>query len=507
MKTLLLALVCGWRAGRGLDVHVHTTPRRRPVRAGRDGVDSARQVSHGRVGGEAFQDAKDVHEVELDGFWMDKTEVTNEQFAKFVEETKYVTVAEQQARPEGLPRRAEGETGALLRRLRHAEERARRFAANWTGGRPSRARAGITPKGPTAAIKGREKHPVVHVCYDDAEAYAKWAGKRLPTEAEWEYAARGGLDRKRYVWGDEADAGRQVALPTSGRASSPTRTPKHDGSRRHRPGRLVTRPTATACTTWPATSGSGAATGIGPTTTRTARRSNPQGPDGQPRPERAGRAEARAARRLVPVQRRVLRPLPARRPRQGRDRQRRVAHRLPLRPRQSDTSRRQDDKMAMPISSSCSVLFAVLLVPRDRQRVQHGLRVPAGFEVTEFADSNLANDIYTMTLDPKGRVVVAGRGYIRLLDRQGRRRQGRSARRVRRRAEGRRDGPVLGGRLALFHRRRRAAALPRRKATTRRTAVRADLQAEDRRRARRPRHPPRPRRLALRAVRQQHRHR
>jgi formylglycine-generating enzyme required for sulfatase activity len=151
---------------------------------------------------EAFADARDVHEVEVDGFWMDRTEVTNAQFARFVEATGYVTVAERKPTAEEFP-------GVPPEKLvpfsivfsRPAPGQPARHEGDWWKIVPGACWK--SPEGPDSTVKGREDHPVVHVCWEDAAAYAKWAGKRLPTEAEWEYAARGGLDRKRYVWGDE----------------------------------------------------------------------------------------------------------------------------------------------------------------------------------------------------------------------------------------------------------------------------------------------------------------
>jgi formylglycine-generating enzyme required for sulfatase activity len=147
-------------------------------------------------------DAKPWHRVYVDGYWMDKTEVTNEQFARFVKATGYVTVAERKPRAEDYP-------GALPEKLvagsvvfsppDHPVELDNHFrwwdyvpGANWRH-----------PEGPKSDINGRMNHPVVHVAYKDAVAYCNWAGKRLPTEAEFEFASRGGLDRKRYAWGDE----------------------------------------------------------------------------------------------------------------------------------------------------------------------------------------------------------------------------------------------------------------------------------------------------------------
>jgi formylglycine-generating enzyme required for sulfatase activity len=141
------------------------------------------------------------HRATVDGFWADRSPVTNEQFRAFVEATGYVTFAEIAPRAEDYP-------GALPEMLNAGSivfNKPRRgtntnnctwwsfvFGADWRH-----------PTGPDSSIDGLDKHPVVHIAFRDAEAYARWAGKELPSEAEWEFAARGGLDGAEFAWGDQ----------------------------------------------------------------------------------------------------------------------------------------------------------------------------------------------------------------------------------------------------------------------------------------------------------------
>ena len=163
------------------------------------------------VGMQATTDSRPVHRVYVDGFWMDTTEVTNEQFAKFVKATGYRTIAERTPRAEdfpGAPPENLVAGGVVYTPPDHPVPLDDHFqwwsyvkGANWRH-----------PNGPRRSLAGHDDFPVVQVAYDDAVAYATWTDKRLPTEAEWEFAARGGLGGRMYPWGDEfTPGGRSMA--------------------------------------------------------------------------------------------------------------------------------------------------------------------------------------------------------------------------------------------------------------------------------------------------------
>jgi len=152
-----------------------------------------------------------VHQVQISSFWMDESEVTNAQFAEFVNATGYLTTAEKaidwnemaKQLPAGTAKPADSllapsslvfvPTTGAVNLTDYSQWWEFRRGANWKH-----------PEGPQSTIQGRENHPVVHISWDDASAYARWAGKRLPTEAEWEWACRGGLKDKIYPWGNES---------------------------------------------------------------------------------------------------------------------------------------------------------------------------------------------------------------------------------------------------------------------------------------------------------------
>jgi sulfatase modifying factor 1 len=175
-----------------------------------------------------------VHRVAVDAFWVDRTPVTNREFREFVRATGHITFAEIAPDPKDYP-------GALPNMLKpgslvfnppkHAVDDMRdwsqwwtfKFGANWK-----------RPYGPRSSLSGLNDHPVVHVAYSDALAYAKWVGKDLPTEAEWEFAARGGLDGAEFSWGDElTPGGKQMANTWQG--AFPHENLKLDGYERTSP--------------------------------------------------------------------------------------------------------------------------------------------------------------------------------------------------------------------------------------------------------------------------------
>jgi formylglycine-generating enzyme required for sulfatase activity len=179
----------------------------------------AGQFIMGSAGNEGRPDEYPKHPVKLTGFWMDATEVTNAAFQQFVDATGYITTAEKapvweelkQQLPPGTPKPPDSMlVAASLVFTPPSQPVSLRDASQWWGW--TKGADWRHPGGIQTSIEGKENYPVVQVSWDDANAYAAWAGKRLPTEAEWEWAARGGLSNKTYPWGEEdVDSGKAKA--------------------------------------------------------------------------------------------------------------------------------------------------------------------------------------------------------------------------------------------------------------------------------------------------------
>jgi formylglycine-generating enzyme len=176
---------------------------------------------------EFYPEERPVHRVSVDGFLMDEHPVTVAEFRRFVKETGYVTLAEHAPDAEQYP---DADPDLLVpgSLVFHATAGPvdLRDVSNWWSYEPGAQWR--HPEGPESTLHGRERHPVTHVAVEDAEAYAEWVGKELPTEAEWEFAARGGLEGATFAWGDEfAPKGKMMANTWQG--EFPWQNLKSDG--------------------------------------------------------------------------------------------------------------------------------------------------------------------------------------------------------------------------------------------------------------------------------------
>jgi formylglycine-generating enzyme required for sulfatase activity len=209
----------------GAAPHINTAPAPDPAPAGMVWIPGG-TFWMGCEGCE-MPDALPSHLVEVDGFWMDRTPLTNTEFERFAKTTGYVTVAERTLDPAdypGVPPDKLVPGSAVFQPTSepvplHNPLRWWKYApgASWK-----------RPEGPGSSLRGRADHPVVHIAFEDAQAYARWAGKRLPTEAEFEFAARGGLDRHLYPWGNEFRPGNKP-LANTWQGRFPARDEADDG--------------------------------------------------------------------------------------------------------------------------------------------------------------------------------------------------------------------------------------------------------------------------------------
>lgn len=203
----------------------------------RRGTDAAVSLSGGlfTMGSEAhYPEERPCHQVRVGAFSIDPVPVTKEQFAVFVDATGYVTLAERPLDPADFPEAPPEnlEPGSMVFTPSAGPVDLRHLSQWWTW---TPGAYWAQPQGPGSSVKRRRDHPVVHVAHEDARAYASWGGADLPTEAEWEYAARGGLEGATFTWGDERRPGGQVMANTWDGPDFPWRSTRESGWTRTSP--------------------------------------------------------------------------------------------------------------------------------------------------------------------------------------------------------------------------------------------------------------------------------